>query len=74
MNTSVLHKLANETPSMERTLILVPHYNNNLCCRACNKPESQHHHSSSHLTHNVYLCILYLEYLPSQTIAMAEAR
>lgn len=71
VNTSLLHKPADETPSVERALILVPHYNNNLCCRASNKPEPQLHRPPSHLTQNICLSILYLEYLPSQTMGMA---
>lgn len=33
----------------KKALILVPHYNNNLCCRASNKPESQLHYSPPHV-------------------------
>lgn len=71
VNTSLLHKPADETPSTEKALILVPHYNNNLCCRASNKPEPQLHCPPSQLTQNICLSILYLEYLPSQTMGMA---
>lgn len=35
---------------MEKALILVPHYNNNLCCTASNKPKSQLHYPPPQVT------------------------
>lgn len=71
VNTGLLHKPADETPSVEKALLLVPYYNNNLCCRASNKTEPQLHCPPSHLTQNVCLSILYPDYLPSQTMGVA---
>lgn len=70
VNTSLLHKAADETPSMERASIFAPHYNNNLCCRASNKPESQLYYPPSQLTCLPNLSILYPKYLPSQTMGL----
>lgn len=50
VNTSLLHKLADETHSTERALLLVPHYKNRLCCRASTQPEAQLHHPPFCLT------------------------